>query len=228
MSERLPFASPKDLVPQLSVTISDAVMWGMALNPQARPSSVSQWLTRLGVVARSEFISSTTNEADTVVLAKPARNKKQIVFTRTFVKHSPIVAGALALFGLVSAMAFNPSLTSTSETPLTNINESSTPTTDSSKQSTPQTIEQSSEISIQPISEPTQTRSPTASQSTPIETQLPSSAPELDNRQAEKHRQKQEEKRREKAKKRREKAHKKYRRHGHGHGHEHKYKKYDD
>jgi serine/threonine-protein kinase len=39
--------SPQQLRPQLSEQVSEAVMWGMALEAENRPSSLSEWLTKL-------------------------------------------------------------------------------------------------------------------------------------------------------------------------------------
>ena len=46
--------SPREIRSQLSERVSEAVMWGMALEPERRPSSVSEWLASLTEATASE------------------------------------------------------------------------------------------------------------------------------------------------------------------------------
>ncbi|MEQ8973740.1 MAG: serine/threonine-protein kinase [Coleofasciculus sp. C1-SOL-03] len=74
--ERQPMPAPRDLQPQLSAAVNQAVMRGMAIEARYRPSSVAEWLSLLPDVSfesNQEFASnpvSTTNEA-TVALTPP-------------------------------------------------------------------------------------------------------------------------------------------------------------
>lgn len=47
LRDRQPMPAPRDLQPQLSPAINQAVMRGMAVEPKFRPTSVSEWLTLL-------------------------------------------------------------------------------------------------------------------------------------------------------------------------------------
>jgi eukaryotic-like serine/threonine-protein kinase len=46
--------SPREIRSELSERVSEAVMWGMALEPERRPSSVSEWLASLTEATASE------------------------------------------------------------------------------------------------------------------------------------------------------------------------------
>ena len=128
LRERLPFASPKKLVPQLSDRISEAVMCGMALEPEDRPSCVSQWLALLEG-AQSQFVSK--NPSGRVDLANPTTRKD-----RSLAKLTPIVAVASVLLGFVLSIASTQSPIPTTQNQLSNTNSSSTPQTNSSSQTT--------------------------------------------------------------------------------------------
>nr|MDJ0715909.1 protein kinase [Prochloraceae cyanobacterium] len=155
LRSHLPLTSPKELVPQLSNRISDAVMSGMALEPEDRPSSVSEWLRQLELSQR-EFITtpelSLSDGTNILDLTKQAKKKNQAAFVQTLIPPTRILAGAIALLGLGLAMASTRFSTPTPQIPLSKINKSSPPTTKLSKQQNPETIELSSEIKIQPIS----------------------------------------------------------------------------
>jgi len=74
--ERQPMPAPRDLQPQLSAAVNQAVMRGMAIEARYRPSSVAEWLSLLPDVSfepNQEFLShpvSTTNGA-TIALTPP-------------------------------------------------------------------------------------------------------------------------------------------------------------
>lgn len=74
--ERQPMPAPRDLQPQLSAAVNQAVMRGMAIEARYRPSSVAEWLSLLPDVSfesSQEFVShpvSTTNGA-TIALTPP-------------------------------------------------------------------------------------------------------------------------------------------------------------
>ncbi|MEQ8383591.1 MAG: protein kinase [Coleofasciculus sp. A1-SPW-01] len=74
--ERQPMPAPRDLQPQLSAAVNQAVMRGMAIEARYRPSSVAEWLSLLPDVpfeSSPEFVShpvSTTNGA-TIALTPP-------------------------------------------------------------------------------------------------------------------------------------------------------------
>ena len=169
LRERLPFASPKKLVPQLSDRISEAVMCGMALEPEDRPSCVSQWLALLEG-AQSQFVSK--NPSGRVDLANPTTRKD-----RSLAKLTPIVAVASVLLGFVLSIASTQSPIPTTQNQLSNTNSSSTPQTNSSSQTTSETTEPF--IPNQPVQNVSQ---PTPNPSLSI-------SPELDNQQAEKQKQ---------------------------------------
>jgi serine/threonine protein kinase len=44
LRDHLPFPSPREIRPELSEMVSNAVMQGMALQPEERPSSIDEWL----------------------------------------------------------------------------------------------------------------------------------------------------------------------------------------
>ncbi|MEQ9368620.1 MAG: protein kinase [Coleofasciculus chthonoplastes F3-SA18-01] len=74
--ERQPMPAPRDLQPQLSAAVNQAVMRGMAIEARHRPPSVAEWLSLLPDVSfepNQEFVShpvSTTNGA-TIALTPP-------------------------------------------------------------------------------------------------------------------------------------------------------------
>ncbi len=103
-------------------------MCGMALEPEDRPSSVSQWLALLGG-AQSQFVSK--NRAGRVDLANPTTNKD-----RSLAKLTPIVAVASVLLGFVLSIASTHSPILKTQNQLSNTNSSSTPQTNSSSQTT--------------------------------------------------------------------------------------------
>ncbi len=49
LRDRVPMPTPGDLQPQLSVTVNQAVMYGMAVEASGRPATVAQWLELLPV-----------------------------------------------------------------------------------------------------------------------------------------------------------------------------------
>ena len=169
LRDRLPFAAPKDLVPQLSATISEAVMCGMALEPEDRPNSVSEWLALLGG-SQGQFISK--NRSGRVDLATQTTKKD-----RSLPKLTPIVAVAIGVLGFVLGIASIRSPIPTTQNQLTNTDSSSTPQTKFSEQTTSETIKPFiPNQPVQNVSQPTPKRSPELS-------------PELDNQQTEKQRQ---------------------------------------
>jgi len=80
--ERQPMPAPRDLQPQLSAAVNQAVMRGMAIEARYRPSSVAEWLSLLPDVSfepNQEFLShpvSTTNGA-TIALTPPKASSRQ-------------------------------------------------------------------------------------------------------------------------------------------------------
>jgi serine/threonine protein kinase len=74
--ERQPMPAPRELQPQLSAAVNQAVMRGMAIEARHRPPSVAEWLSLLPDVSfepNQEFVShpvSTTNGA-TIALTPP-------------------------------------------------------------------------------------------------------------------------------------------------------------
>nr|MDJ0718403.1 serine/threonine-protein kinase [Prochloraceae cyanobacterium] len=171
LRDRLPFASPKDLVPQLSDKISDAVMCGMALEPEDRPSSISEWLTLLRGT-QSQLISY--NRSTRASLAN--RTTKNY---RSLPKLTPILAGAIGLLGFVLGIASSRSPIPTTQNQIKENDPASTLEIKSSEQLNSETIQPFTEILTLPpqnVSETTPTQSPTIS-------------PELDNQQAEKQKQ---------------------------------------
>jgi serine/threonine-protein kinase len=57
LRERQPMPEPRQLRPDLSAAVNQAVMRGMAIDPQYRPASVAAWLSLLPTLTRSVAVS---------------------------------------------------------------------------------------------------------------------------------------------------------------------------
>lgn len=80
--ERQPMPAPRDLQPQLSAAVNQAVMRGMAIEARHRPSSVAEWLSLLPDVCfepSQKFISNSvsTSNGATVALTPPQISSRQ-------------------------------------------------------------------------------------------------------------------------------------------------------
>jgi serine/threonine protein kinase len=63
LRDRVPLSSPRDLRPDLNAAVNEAVMRGMALEPQHRPATVEEWLMLLPNVVGYEPSSSSQARA---------------------------------------------------------------------------------------------------------------------------------------------------------------------
>jgi len=97
--------SPREIRSELSERVSEAVMWGMALEPERRPSSVSEWLASL-TSEKSEATNSIVEidivKTDTVTAAKiPCQSNTR---SRKIAMKNAIATGA-TIFGLGALLA---------------------------------------------------------------------------------------------------------------------------
>ena len=69
LRDRQPMASPREVNPQISPAVSQAVMRGMAVEARHRPESVAAWLTLLPPVAMAAAEAAVTQEPGTVTAA---------------------------------------------------------------------------------------------------------------------------------------------------------------
>ncbi|MBF2003491.1 MAG: protein kinase [Synechococcales cyanobacterium M58_A2018_015] len=62
LRERRPLPEPRTLRPDLSPTVNQAVLWGMALDAEQRPATVAEWLRRLPDPSTMSEAAPETNE----------------------------------------------------------------------------------------------------------------------------------------------------------------------
>ena len=92
--------SPRQIRPELSKTVSEAVMWGMALELDSRPSCVSEWLARL--TAESNKTIAPVKSAS-IKLVNPILGAKMLGHLGTYSRKIPLLTGAAA-FGLITLL----------------------------------------------------------------------------------------------------------------------------
>jgi serine/threonine-protein kinase len=63
LRNRQPMPAPRDLYPELSAAVNQAVMRGMAVEPQYRPNTIADWLNLLPSQAPTPFAASATQPA---------------------------------------------------------------------------------------------------------------------------------------------------------------------
>lgn len=80
LRERQPFAAPRDLRPDLSAAVNQAILWGMAVEPRDRPASVDAWLKRLPQAATAPALATagTTSRVATMVVSPPHRSAAEV------------------------------------------------------------------------------------------------------------------------------------------------------
>ncbi|TAE59319.1 MAG: serine/threonine protein kinase [Nostocales cyanobacterium] len=78
LRDREPMASPRELQPYISAATNQAVMRGMAVEPQFRPSTVAEWLQLLPGVGLERIPQSLTQPAPTIDLSVLQLEQKQI------------------------------------------------------------------------------------------------------------------------------------------------------
>ncbi|QOV21494.1 serine/threonine-protein kinase [Anabaenopsis elenkinii] len=100
LRDRQKMLSPRELQPHLSAAVNEAVMRGMAVEPQFRPATVAEWLQLLPRYTMNAPQAVQTQAVPTVVLPVPQRQKvlpkgeKQL--------SSPVKQGAARIFVALS------------------------------------------------------------------------------------------------------------------------------
>ena len=80
LRDREKMSSPRELQPHLSAAVNEAVMRGMAVEPQFRPATVAEWLQLLPVYSMNAQRAVTTQTVPTVVL--PVQQRQKVVVKR--------------------------------------------------------------------------------------------------------------------------------------------------
>lgn len=78
---------PHQIRPELSQTVSEAVMWGMALEADSRPSCVSEWLARLTIDSNQAIfpVKSASRTLENPILGTSLFSRKIALLTGTAV-----------------------------------------------------------------------------------------------------------------------------------------------
>lgn len=114
LRDRVPMPAPRDLQPQLSVAINQAVMRGMAVEARFRPNAIADWLSLLPIQSpQTKPIPQHT--VATVAFIPPQHKPVVAASQRPIVKSSAkspllrglLIGGGVALVGAVGAVAFS-------------------------------------------------------------------------------------------------------------------------
>ena len=150
---------PRKIRPELSDTVSEAVMWGMALETDCRPNCLSEWLTEL-TTNSNETCSLKTSASLKVInpvtnLPINTRELNQLVERKipimgaTYLKKTAILIGA-AMLGLGTVMTF---ASSNSNLQTGQAKDKNSPLTSDSSQVTPESSQLLPNKSIEPIAD---------------------------------------------------------------------------
>ncbi|MDJ0716117.1 MAG: serine/threonine-protein kinase [Prochloraceae cyanobacterium] len=114
LRDRMPMQSPKEIKPRLSKTISEVVMWGMAVELQQRPATVDQWLkvllardnNRSGISAAMQNTSLMPTKSDTGNHVRSIDRDRERKAAKIPMENKGLfVAKAIAIFSLIVALA---------------------------------------------------------------------------------------------------------------------------
>ncbi len=144
LRDRVPMPAPRDLQPQLSVAVNQAVMRGMAVEARFRPNAITDWLSLLPIAAQKSLTPQHT-AATLAFIPQPqkplAASQRPVQAAKRPLMRGLLIGSGVALFGTVAAVALS--------TVLSNSNQ---------QQSTPPVVQPSSEPS--PDVDNTEVRSP--------------------------------------------------------------------
>lgn len=178
LRDRLPLTAPREIRPELSAMVSEAVMRGMAMEPHHRPASVDEWLALLPDPSTQHpavvGALSSSSQAATIAVAPvhpPVGTKAATIAVAPSPKSVgsrpwliPLVglaAVVAAMLGYALSRSLNPSSEPATQTPTT-ISPSSIPESEA-----PSVIEEAEPSSTSPSVteevEPSSTASPQAS-----------------------------------------------------------------
>ncbi|MBL1177775.1 serine/threonine protein kinase [Pantanalinema sp. GBBB05] len=172
LRDRQPFPSPRELRPELTAAVNQAVLYGMAVEPHDRPASVDDWLRLLPDASGSErSLGKATSQVATIAVSPGHRQASQASAVRT-----PVAVGASSLnwrpllaLGLAGIAILVAVYAISSRTP-----QPSTAPTTAPVQPTPNNPVTSPDPISAPRSAPIQT-SPASQPSPPEQTKEPSS-----------------------------------------------------
>ena len=117
LRDRVPMPAPRDLQPQLSVAVNQAVMRGMAVEARFRPGAIAEWLSLLPTPQSAHKSIPPQHTAATMALI-PQHHKPVAVpapSQRAALRPSPkrpllrglLIGGGVALVGAVAAVALS-------------------------------------------------------------------------------------------------------------------------
>lgn len=113
LRDRVPMPAPRDLQPQLSVAINQAVMRGMAVEARFRPNAIADWLSLLPI--QSPQTKPIAQHTVATVAFMPPQPKAVVAGSQRPVVTSAkspllrglLIGGGVALVGAVGAVAFS-------------------------------------------------------------------------------------------------------------------------
>lgn len=109
LRDRVPMPAPRDLQPQLTVGVNQAVMRGMAVEARFRPNAIADWLSLLPVAHNAPQQTVAT------VAFNPQQHNVAAPYQRPIVRSSAkspmlrglLIGGGVALVGAVGAVALS-------------------------------------------------------------------------------------------------------------------------
>lgn len=160
LRDRVPMPAPRDLQPQLSIAINQAVMRGMAVEARFRPATIADWLSLLPTPLTEKSLRPQHTTATVAFIPQPqkplAAAQRPVQATKRPLVRGLVIGSGVVLFGTVAAVALS--------TVLSNSNQ---------QQSTPTIVQPSSKPS--PDSDNSEVTSPSVenSNTTPPQTSTP-------------------------------------------------------
>ncbi len=114
LRDRVPMPAPRDLQPQLSVAVNQAVMRGMAVEARFRPGAIAEWLALLPAPQSVHKSIAPEHTAATMAFI-PQHHQPVAVSPQHAVRPSPkrpllrglLIGGGVALVGAVAAVALS-------------------------------------------------------------------------------------------------------------------------
>lgn len=118
LRDRVPMPAPRDLQPQLSVAVNQAVMRGMAVEARFRPSAIAEWLSLLptpqsvgaGVIPPQHTAATMAlipQHHQPVAVAAPSQRAVLRPSPKRPILRGLLIGGGVAIVGTVAAVALN-------------------------------------------------------------------------------------------------------------------------
>lgn len=186
LRDRVPMPVPRDLQPQLTVAINQAVMRGMAVEARFRPNAIADWLSLLPIQS-PQTKPIPQNTVATVAFMPPQHKPVVAASQRPIVKSSAkspllrglLIGGGVALVGAVGAVAFSSVFSNSNQQPTPGIVQpSSDPSPDvvNTESTSRPTVERNTAPPVQ-TTQPSRRRRSRLREVQPKPVQIPSPSP---------------------------------------------------